>query len=70
MKRVSSLALIAKLLQLMIALGLLVIFSVLPDVAKVAVPLTTVGAVGFAPAKPASASNATPVAMRRNDFLC
>ena len=50
MKRVVSLAPIEKPCQLMMAFGLLVTFSVLPLVAKLAVPLTTAGPTGLAKA--------------------
>ncbi len=66
MKRVSSSALTVKPFQLMTAPGVLVTFRVLPLVAKVAAPLTTVGLVGLACACPAKQeATATTSALRR-----
>ncbi len=65
MKRVISAAPIEKLPQLMMALGLLVICSRLPDWRIDAEPLTTVGAVGLANASPAAKQDATASAISR-----
>jgi hypothetical protein len=68
MKRVISFAPIEKLPQLMIAFGLFVIDSRLPECCITAVPLTTTGFVGFATAIPDAKHDATAsaVAVRLN----
>ena len=68
MKRVSSLTPIENEPQLMIALWLLVMLRMLPAVAKLAVPLTTVGAEGLASARLAlkQAATASAVTLGRN----